>query len=101
MRPVRKAELYVPKRLQLRSMLDIAEVAGWGVRARLCECVLDGFLVLLQYQSRMIAELPKVLQRLEDVLLLAIFLFIRPYNVLGFHLRTRFREVVIQELLKL
>ena len=49
--------------VSMRSMLDIAEVAGRSFDARVCECVLDGLHVLLTYQSRLIAELPKVLKR--------------------------------------
>ena len=68
MRPVRKAELYVPKRLQLRSMLDIAE-RGLVVETSIGECFLDRLFVIFENESWMVAKLAKVLKRLEDVLM--------------------------------
>ena len=52
----------VPKSLQLGSVLDVAEIAGWGIDARLRESVLDCLLVVLQDKRRMVAELPEVLE---------------------------------------
>lgn len=48
----------------------------------------------------MVTQLPKVLKRLEDVLLLgSLFIVIRSDGVLGSQTGTRFREVVIELLL--
>ncbi len=82
-------------------MLDIAEIAGGRVSATVRQRLLDRLLVALEDKRRVVAELPEVLQRLEDVLLLPVLLLVRPDDVVDLHLRARLREVVVQELLQL
>ena len=84
---------------------DIAQVRV-SLLACICERVPDNLLVILEYQGRMIAQFPKVLQRLEDMLLAlaaraGTAAVSSPDGTFGICASIRLGEVVVHVLLQL
>lgn len=64
------------------------------------QCLLYRLVIALEDQCRVIAQFPKVLQRLEDVLLITLAALIRStYNILRGCMGVRLREIVVHVLL--